>query len=151
MLAACLWAALLLGASARSMTPMADIAAARFLQRHAPGELARWTARLSGLAHLSWAGGDCSATRGIPRRTALSFGSAGACDERGHRRRCTGAPGSRESWRCNGFATAVPLAYITLAGPKQAMARIGQTRSGLMEDALVVGVGEAIVALAVRR
>ena len=45
-------------------------------------------------------------------------------------------------------ATAVPLAYLTLAGRKQAMARIGQTRSGLIEDALVVAAGVAIVALA---
>jgi uncharacterized membrane protein len=31
-------------------------------------------------------------------------------------------------------ATAVPLAYLTLAGRKQAMARLGQIRSGLIED-----------------
>ena len=31
------------------------------------------------------------------------------------------------------------------------MARIGQTRSGLIEDALVVAAGVVIVALAVRR
>jgi len=47
-------------------------------------------------------------------------------------------------------ATAVPLAYLTLAGRKQAMARIGQTRSGLIEDALVLAAGMAIVALATR-
>ena len=47
-------------------------------------------------------------------------------------------------------AAAVPLAYLTLAGRKQAMARIGQTRSGLIEDALVVAAGAAIVALSTR-
>ena len=47
-------------------------------------------------------------------------------------------------------ATAVPLAYITLSARKRAMARIGQTRSGLIEDAMVVAAGMAIVALAVR-
>lgn len=46
------------------------------------------------------------------------------------------------------IATAVPLAYLTLACRKQAMARIGQTRSGLIEDALIVAAGAAVVALA---
>lgn len=53
------------------------------------------------------------------------------------------APQGRE----RASATAVPLAYLTLAGRKQAMARIGQTRSGLIEDLLVVAAGAAIVAL----
>ena len=47
-------------------------------------------------------------------------------------------------------ATAVPLAYLTLAGRKEAMARIGQTQSGLIEDALIVAAGVAIVALSTR-
>jgi len=45
----------------------------------------------------------------------------------------------------------VPLAYLTLSGRKQAMARIGQTRSGLIEDALMVAAAAAIVALATQR
>jgi uncharacterized membrane protein len=48
-------------------------------------------------------------------------------------------------------ATAVPLAYLTLAARKRAMARFGQTRSGLIEDALVVLAGITVVALSVRR
>lgn len=48
-------------------------------------------------------------------------------------------------------ATAVPLAYLTLAGRKRAMARFGQTPSGLVEDALIVASGVAVVALALRR
>ena len=47
-------------------------------------------------------------------------------------------------------ATAVPLAYLTLAGRKRAMRRIGQTRSGLVEDAMIVCSALAIV-LAVSR
>jgi hypothetical protein len=47
-------------------------------------------------------------------------------------------------------ATAVPLAYATLTGRKRAMARIGQTRSGLVEDALIVAAGCAVVAFATR-
>jgi uncharacterized membrane protein len=45
--------------------------------------------------------------------------------------------------------TAVPLAYLTLAGRRRAIARLGQTESGLIEDALVAAAGAAIVALSV--
>jgi hypothetical protein len=44
----------------------------------------------------------------------------------------------------------VPLAYLGLAGRKRAMAEIGQTKSGLIEDALVVAAGAAVVALTLR-
>jgi hypothetical protein len=55
--------------------------------------------------------------------------------------------GSEKAGAALAVATAVPLAYLTLAGRKQAMAKIGQTRSGLIEDALVVAAGSAVVAL----
>jgi uncharacterized membrane protein len=45
---------------------------------------------------------------------------------------------------------AVPLAYLTLRARKTAIAKVGQTKSGLMEDALVVAAGAAVVWLAVR-
>ena len=62
------------------------------------------------------------------------------------------APRGRErAGALTAVATAVPLANLTLAGRKHAMARMGQTRSGLIEDALIVAAGAAIVALAVRR
>lgn len=48
-------------------------------------------------------------------------------------------------------ATAVPLAYLTLAGRKLAMGRIGQTRSGLIGDAAIVCGAIAIVGWATRR
>ena len=48
------------------------------------------------------------------------------------------------------ITTAVPLAYLTLAGRKRAMARLGQTRSGLIEDVLVVAAGAAVVAMSDR-
>ncbi|WP_229507723.1 hypothetical protein [Massilia sp. Dwa41.01b] len=61
------------------------------------------------------------------------------------------APAGRErSGAALAVAAAVPLAYLTLAARKQAMARIGQTRSGLIEDALIVAAGATIVALATR-
>jgi len=42
----------------------------------------------------------------------------------------------------------VPLAYLTLASRKRAMAEIGQMRSGVIEDALVVAEGAAVVSMA---
>ena len=72
---------------------------------------------------------------------AMSAGIAGAAL----------APHGREqAGAVTAAACAVPLAYLTLAARKQAMARMGQTRSGLIEDALVVALGATIVALAVR-
>jgi uncharacterized membrane protein len=62
------------------------------------------------------------------------------------------APAGRErSGAAVAVATAVPLAYLTLAGRKRAMARVGQTRSGLVEDALIVAMGAAVVALSMQR
>lgn len=138
-------------ASARSMTPMATISAARLLDRRTPGQLMlldrplfRAGALVMGVGELV---GDKMKT--APDRTVflglmarvMSAGIAGAAL----------APHGRErAGALVAVATAVPLAYMTLAGRKRAMARIGQTRSGVIEDALVVAAGAAIVALAVR-
>lgn len=137
-------------ASARSMTPMATIAAARVLGRRTPGELVlldrpvfKFGALAMGVGELL---GDKMKT--APDRTVflgllarvMSAGIAGAAL----------APRGREqAGAITAVATAVPMAYLTLAGRKRAMDRIGQTRSGLIEDALVVAAGVAIVALAV--
>jgi len=139
-------------ASARSMTPMATIAAARLAQRQTPGELMlldrpvfKYGALAMGLGELA---GDKMKT--APDRTVflgllarvMSAGIAGAAL----------APQGRErAGAAAAVATAVPLAYLTLAGRKRAMASIGQTRSGLIEDALVIAAGAAIVALATSR
>jgi uncharacterized membrane protein len=78
---------------------------------------------------------------GLLART-LSAGIAGAAL----------APKGREDVGATvAVATAVPLAYLTLAARERAMARMGQTRSGLIEDALIVAAGVAVVALAVGR
>lgn len=138
-------------ASARSMTPMATIAAARLLGRRTPGHLVlldhpavKYGALAMGVGELF---GDKMTT--APDRTAflgllarvMSAGIAGAAL----------APRGREqAGAAVAVATAVPLAYLTLAGRKRAMARIGQTPSGLIEDALIVAAGVAIVALTVR-
>jgi uncharacterized membrane protein len=139
-------------ASARSMTPMATIAAARLLDRRTPGQLVLLNRRLFRNGALAMGVGELfgDKMKTAPDRTVflgllarvMSAGIAGAAL----------APRGRErAGALTAVATAVPLAYLTLAGRKRAMARIGQTRSGLIEDALVVAAGAAIVALAVRR
>lgn len=61
------------------------------------------------------------------------------------------APRGREqAGALTAVAVAVPLAYITLDARKSAMRRMGQTRSGLIEDALIIAGGIAVVGLAVR-
>jgi len=138
-------------ASARSMTPMATISAARLAHRHTSGKLVlldrpvfKYGALAMGVGELL---GDKMKT--APDRTVFlgllarvaSAGIAGAAL----------APEGREkAGAAVAVATAVPLAYLTLSGRKRAMASIGQTRSGLIEDALVVAAGAAIVALATR-
>ena len=139
-------------ASARSMTPMATLAAVRLSGRRTTGRLLlldhplfKFGALVMGIGELF---GD--KMRSAPDRTVLlgllarviSAGVAGAAL----------APRGRErAGAAVAVATAVPLAYLTLAGRKRAMARFGQTRSGLLEDALVVVAGVAVVALSVRR
>lgn len=139
-------------ASARSMTPMATLATARLAGRDTTGHLAllnrpafKYGALAMGVGELA---GDKMKT--APDRTVflgllarvMSAGIAGAAL----------APRGREKeGAAVAVATAVPLAYATLAVRKQAMARVGQTRSGLIEDALVVAAGAAIVALATQR
>ena len=138
-------------ASARSMTPMATIAAARLLGQRTPGQLVlldrplfKFGALAMGLGELF---GDKMKT--APDRTVflgllarvLSAGIAGAA---------LAPQGREQAGAVTAVATAVPMAYLTLAGRERAMARMGQTRSGLIEDALVVAAGMAIVALAVR-
>jgi uncharacterized membrane protein len=138
-------------ASARSMTPMATLAMARLAGRGTSGHLAlldrpafKYGALALGVGELA---GD--KMKSAPDRTVflgllarvMSAGIAGAAL----------APRGREqAGAAVAVATAVPLAYATLAARKQAMARVGQTRSGLIEDALVVAAGAAIVALATR-
>ena len=138
-------------ASARSMTPMATIATARLAGRGTSGELFlldrptfKYGALAMGVGELL---GD--KMKSAPDRTVflgllalvMSAGIAGAAL----------APKGREkAGAAAAVATAVPLAYLTLAGRKQAMTRMGQTRSGLIEDALVIAAGAAIVAMATK-
>jgi uncharacterized membrane protein len=138
-------------ASARSMTPMATIATARLAHRDTPGELLlldrpafKYGALAMGVGELFGdkmkSAPDRTVFLGLLARVA-SAGIAGAA---------LAPRGQEKEGAAIAVATAVPLAYLTLAGRKQAMAKIGQTRSGLIEDALVVAAGIAVVALATR-
>lgn len=138
-------------ASARSMTPMASLAAARLLGDRTPGKLVLLDRPLFKFGALAMGVGELfgDKMKSAPDRTVflgllarvMSAGIAGAAL----------APRGRErAGAVAAVATAVPLAYLTLAGRERAMARIGQTRSGLIEDALIIAAGAAVVALATR-
>jgi uncharacterized membrane protein len=144
---------LLIGAiaSARSMTPMAAIATARLAGRRTPGQLVLLDHPVVKVGALAMGIGELfgDKMKTAPDRTVflgllarvMSAGIAGAAL----------APRGRErAGAALAVATAVPLAYATLSGRRQAMARMGQTRSGLIEDGLIVAAGAAIVALSVR-
>lgn len=137
-------------ASARSMTPMASIAAARVAHRQTPGRLLLLDHPLFRAGALFMGVGELfgDKMKSAPDRTVfpgllarvMSAGIAGAAL----------APRGRERLGAGlAVGTAVPLAYATLAGRKTAMRRVGQTRSGLIEDALIVAAGFATVAWAV--
>jgi len=138
-------------ASARSMTPMAALAAARVAGRRTPGALVLLDRPVVKYGALAMGVGELlgDKMKSAPDRTVflgllarvMSAGIAGAAL----------APSGRERAGAGvAVAAAVPLAYATLAGRKRAMARLGQTRSGLIEDALVVAAGAAVVAWALR-
>ncbi len=138
-------------ASARSMTPMAALAAARLGGRGTPGRLVLLDRPVIKYGALAMGVGELlgDKMKSAPDRTVflgllarvMSAGIAGAAL----------APRGREqAGAAVAVATAVPLAYATLGARKRAMARIGQTRSGLIEDALIVAAGAALVAVATR-
>ncbi|WP_229205251.1 MULTISPECIES: hypothetical protein [unclassified Duganella] len=133
------------------MTPMATLAMARMADRETSGKLVLLDKPLFKAGALAMGAGELvgDKMKTAPDRTVflgllarvMSAGIAGAAL----------APQGREpAGAAVAVATAVPLAYLTLAGRKRAMASIGQTRSGLIEDALIVAAGAAIVALSTR-
>ncbi|MBU1384381.1 MAG: hypothetical protein KKG14_08980 [Alphaproteobacteria bacterium] len=139
-------------ASARSMTPMAALAGAHLAGRETPGRLVLLGQPLFTAGALAMGVGELAGDKmkSAPDRTVflgllariLSAGIAGAAL----------APRGREGTGAGlAVATAVPLAYLTLEGRKRAMDEIGQTRSGLIEDALIVAAGVAVVAFATGR
>lgn len=139
-------------ASARSMTPMATLSAARLAGRHTPGHLALLDRPLFKYGALAMGVGELfgDKMKSAPDRTVF-LGLAARVASAGIAGAALAPRGEEQAGAAVAVATAVPLAYATLAVRKQAMARIGQTRSGLIEDALIVAAGAAIVALATRR
>ncbi|WP_374473228.1 hypothetical protein [Phenylobacterium sp.] len=134
------------------MTPMATLAAARLAGRGTPGHLILLDRLIFKLGALVMGVGELfgDKMKSAPDRTVflgllasvMSAGIAGAA---------LVSRGQERAGAMVAVATAVPLAYLTLAARKRAMVRVGQTRSGLIEDAMIVAAGAAIVALSLRR
>ena len=139
-------------ASARSMTPMAALATAELAHKPLPGRVFLLNRPLFKFGALAMGVGELlgDKMKTAPDRTVflgllarvMSAGIAGAAL----------APRGKEKLGAGlAVGTAVPLAYLTLSGRTTALARIGQTRSGLIEDALIVGAGALVVGLTVSR
>ena len=134
------------------MTPMAALATAELAHKPLPGRVFLLNRPLFKLGALAMGIGELlgDKMKTAPDRTVflgllarvMSAGIAGAAL----------APRGKEKLGAGlAVGTAVPLAYLTLSGRKKAMARIGQTKSGLIEDALIVGAGALVVGLTVSR
>jgi uncharacterized membrane protein len=124
------------------MTPMATLATARLAGRRTPGRLVLLDHPLFKFGALAMGVGELfgDKMKSAPDRTValgllarvMSAGIAGAAL----------APRGRErAGAAVAVTTAVPLAYLTLTGRKRAMAKYGQTKSGLVEDAVIVAGG----------
>ena len=135
-------------ASSRSMTPMAAIATARIAGRRTPGQLILLDHPVVKLGAVAMGVGELfgDKMKSAPDRTVflgmlarvISAAIAGA------------ALAPRDGERAGAaiaIATAIPLAYLTLYGRKRAIARMGQSHSGLVEDLLIVAAGAAVVLL----
>jgi uncharacterized membrane protein len=138
-------------ASARSMTPMATIATARLADRHTPGELFLLDRPLFKYGALAMGVGELfgDKMKSAPDRTVF-LGLLARVSSAAIAGAALAPRGEERAGAAVAVATAVPLAYLTLAGRKKAMASIGQTKSGLIEDALIVAAGAAVVAMATR-
>ncbi len=135
-------------ASARSMTPMATIAMARLANRHTTGKVILLDRPLFKFGALAMGAGELvgDKMKSAPDRT-VALGLMARVASAGIAGAALAPEGREKAGAAVAIATAVPLAYLTLYGRKQAMARIGQTRSGLIEDLLIVAAGIAVVAL----
>ena len=139
-------------ASARSMTPMAVLAGAHLARRRTPGRLLLLGRPLFTAGALAMGVGELlgDKMKSAPDRTVLpgllarvaSAAIAGAA---------LSPRGQERAGAALAVGTAVPLAYLTLGARKRAMRKIGQTKSGLVEDALIVGAGIGVVAWALNR
>jgi len=138
-------------ASCRSMTPMAAIAAARLSGRDTSGKLLLLDRPLFKFGALAMGAGELfgDKMKSAPDRTVF-LGLSARVASAGIAGAALAPRGEEKIGAAIAISAAVPMAYATLAARKKAMAEIGQTRSGLIEDTLIVALGATVVFLATR-
>ncbi|WP_313478163.1 hypothetical protein [Atlantibacter hermannii] len=138
-------------ASCRSMTPMAAIAVARIKKRDTPGRLLLLDRPLFKFGALAMGIGELfgDKMKSAPDRTVF-LGMSARVASAGIAGAALAPSGKEKTGAAIAISTAVPLAYATLAARKKAVSGMGQTRSGLVEDTLIVALGAAVVFLATR-
>ncbi|MEB6377744.1 hypothetical protein MXM41_02145 [Leclercia adecarboxylata] len=138
-------------ASCRSMTPMAALAAARLARRETSGTLVLLDRPLFKYGALAMGAGELlgDKMKTAPDRTVF-LGLSARVASAGIAGAALAPAGEEKIGAAIAISAAVPLAYVTLAARKKAMAEIGQTRSGVIEDTLIVALGAAVVFFATR-
>lgn len=138
-------------ASCRSMTPMAALAAARLAKRDTSGALLLLDRPLFKYGALAMGAGELygDKMKSAPDRTVF-LGLSARVASAGIAGAALAPRGEEKTGAAVAISAAVPLAYATLAARKKAITKIGQTRSGLIEDTLVVALGAALVFFATR-
>lgn len=138
-------------ASCRSMTPMASIAAARIVGRNTSGRLLLLDRPLFKFGALAMGIGELfgDKMKSAPDRTVF-LGLSARVASAGIAGAALAPRGKEKTGAAVAISAAVPFAYATLAARKKAIAGMGQTRSGLIEDTLIVALGAAVVFLATR-
>jgi len=138
-------------ASCRSMTPMAGIAAARIAGRNTTGHLFLLDRPLFKFGALAMGVGELfgDKMKSAPDRTVF-LGLSARVASAGIAGAALAPSGKEKVGAAIAVSAAVPLAYATLAARKKAIEGIGQTKSGLVEDTLIVALGAAVVYFATR-
>ncbi|EFC6552629.1 hypothetical protein RIL63_004817 [Escherichia coli] len=138
-------------ASCRSMTPMAALAAARLARRDTTGKLMLLDRPLFKYGALAMGVGELfgDKMKSAPDRTVF-LGLSARVASAGIAGAALAPMGEEKTGAGIAISAAVPLAYLTLAARKKAMAKIGQTKSGMIEDTLIVAIGAAVIFFATR-
>jgi len=133
------------------MTPMAALAAARLARRDTPGSLILLDRPLFKFGALAMGAGELfgDKMKSAPDRTVF-LGLSARVASAGIAGAALAPKGEEKIGAAIAISAAVPLAYATLAARKKAIAEIGQTRSGIIEDTLIVAIGAAVVYFATR-
>ncbi|MEN4559729.1 hypothetical protein ABEG45_23530 [Pantoea agglomerans] len=138
-------------ASCRSMTPMAALAAARLAGHETSGRLLLLDRPLFKYGALAMGIGELfgDKMKSAPDRTVF-LGLSARVASAGIAGAALAPNGEEKTGAVIAISAAVPLTYVTLAARKKAIAGMGQTRSGLIEDTLIVAIGAAVVFFATR-